>query len=481
MENNLYDEILLENNRDIIELWTADNTLVPICFEDVWFYYYDEDENEKGTANGSLCFNPADNSIVVIYDYIDASQTNNVHTERQIRCGDYHPIIVKTDFYTTLTVNDSETSFFTDDDEKTTQILIYIKYWNHLRKNKLLCALDVVKNASLIATSNTELVNATNNFIEMLPLSVFINPYFYVRFNYRHVGHNDDLVDYFEDFGDRAKELAWNWLSSDSRYTEYVADVFNEYVSYSNVIRKYIDVQEEYKDSVIKVLFRNVVYEYFSLKWESLSKERAENYSTLEDYIMVIRKNYEVFLDDDSSICFLAFYLCKHNFYGQEKYPDCRIEIDRTIETIEEENKKQRFEQRLFHKNSIIIDSPNKGLSISDIDLMSGKEFEMFVADMFKKMGYSVNITKESGDQGIDVIAEHNGSLIGIQAKCYSSTVGNYAVQEAVAGGRYYQCNKSMVITNRYFTESAISLASVNEVVLWDRDMIIARLAELYK
>lgn len=79
------------------------------------------------------------------------------------------------------------------------------------------------------------------------------------------------------------------------------------------------------------------------------------------------------------------------------------------------------------------------------------------------------------------MIAERNGTSIGIQAKCYSSTVGNYAVQEAVAGGRFYQCNKTMVLTNRYFTESAISLASANEVILWDRDMIISRLAELYE
>ena len=61
-------------------------------------------------------------------------------------------------------------------------------------------------------------------------------------------------------------------------------------------------------------------------------------------------------------------------------------------------------------------------------------------------------ITKESGDQGMDVIAEKNGIKIGIQAKCYSSKVSNKAVQEIVAAINHYDCHKGMVVTNSYFT-----------------------------
>ena len=110
--------------------------------------------------------------------------------------------------------------------------------------------------------------------------------------------------------------------------------------------------------------------------------------------------------------------------------------------------------------------------SINDVDVMEGSEFENFIALLFSKMGYSAKTTKSSGDQGIDVIAERNNLIIGIQAKCYGGSVGNTAVQEAVAGKKYYNCNKIIVVTNNYFTASAIDLARVNNVILWDREIL---------
>ncbi|HCK64906.1 MAG TPA: hypothetical protein DHW49_01445, partial [Anaerolineae bacterium] len=70
--------------------------------------------------------------------------------------------------------------------------------------------------------------------------------------------------------------------------------------------------------------------------------------------------------------------------------------------------------------------------TIDDIDLMTGQEFENFIAELFSRLGYETEITKASGDQGIDVIALKNGVKIGIQTKCYSGTIGNRAIQEAV-------------------------------------------------
>jgi len=108
-----------------------------------------------------------------------------------------------------------------------------------------------------------------------------------------------------------------------------------------------------------------------------------------------------------------------------------------------------------------------------------GSEFEHFICELYKKMGYSAEVTKQSGDQGLDVIAERNGRKIGIQAKCYSGTVGNFAVQEAVAGKSYYNCDKVVVITNNFFTTSAIELAKSNNVILWNRDILKEKINEL--
>ena len=56
-------------------------------------------------------------------------------------------------------------------------------------------------------------------------------------------------------------------------------------------------------------------------------------------------------------------------------------------------------------------------ICIEDFDLMSGQEFELAIANIFKKMGYQTSMTPVTGDQGIDIIAVKNGTRIGIQTR----------------------------------------------------------------
>lgn len=106
-------------------------------------------------------------------------------------------------------------------------------------------------------------------------------------------------------------------------------------------------------------------------------------------------------------------------------------------------------------------------------DSMDGHQFEYFCAEVLSKNGYeNVEVTKGSGDQGIDVLAEKDGIKYAVQCKCYSSDVGNKAVQEAFSGKTFYNCHVAVVFTNRYFTASAKELAKKNGVLLWDRDKL---------
>lgn len=109
-----------------------------------------------------------------------------------------------------------------------------------------------------------------------------------------------------------------------------------------------------------------------------------------------------------------------------------------------------------------------------DFDIMTGLEFEEFCAEILKKNGYeNVLVTKGSGDQGVDIIAYRDGVKYGFQCKCYSSDIGNKAVQEIYAGKAYYQCHVGIVLTNRQFTPAAIDLAKKNGIVLWDRSKLL--------
>ena len=65
-----------------------------------------------------------------------------------------------------------------------------------------------------------------------------------------------------------------------------------------------------------------------------------------------------------------------------------------------------------------------------------------------------------------DLIAEFGGSAICIQCKRYSQPVGNKAVQEAVAGMKYYEATEGVVIAPNGFTNSAKNLAKANNIKL---------------
>lgn len=100
---------------------------------------------------------------------------------------------------------------------------------------------------------------------------------------------------------------------------------------------------------------------------------------------------------------------------------------------------------------------------------MDGHEYEHACAQYLKRTGFTnVQVTKASGDQGIDVIAT-KGKKYGIQCKYYTGNVGNKAVQEAYAGAKFYGCDVAVVMTNSTFTKSAKELAEKLGVELWEK------------
>ena len=114
-----------------------------------------------------------------------------------------------------------------------------------------------------------------------------------------------------------------------------------------------------------------------------------------------------------------------------------------------------------------------------DMDELEGHDFEYYCADLLEQAGFgSVEVTKGSGDYGIDILAERDGITYGIQCKCYASPVGIKAVQEAYAGRDYYDRMVGVVMTNQYFTAPAVKVAGKLKILLWDRGYLDAMLEE---
>lgn len=111
--------------------------------------------------------------------------------------------------------------------------------------------------------------------------------------------------------------------------------------------------------------------------------------------------------------------------------------------------------------------------SYNYVDDMEGAEFETYCADILKKNGFErIDVTPQSRDFGIDILASKDDISYAIQCKRYSEPVGIKAVQEVYAGRAYYECMLAVVMTNQHFTKNAVEMAEKLQVVLWDGDKI---------
>jgi hypothetical protein len=129
------------------------------------------------------------------------------------------------------------------------------------------------------------------------------------------------------------------------------------------------------------------------------------------------------------------------------------------FERIREEFERANVERRLR-----LLETPWRQLA--------DRALERFIRDVLEALGYQTELTRVTGDQGIDVIATNGRHRIGVQCKGYEGTVGNKAVQEAVAGGLFYRCDLCVALTTSSFTAGARQLASGTRCILIEGDDI---------
>lgn len=129
----------------------------------------------------------------------------------------------------------------------------------------------------------------------------------------------------------------------------------------------------------------------------------------------------------------------------------------------------------LKYIKSLKIKSRYKKSNIRDIDRMSGADFELYLSVLFSELGYKTIVTPNSHDFGADLIIKKGKHKIVVQAKRYGykNNVSIGAIQEVFAAQHYHNADESWVITNSFFTKSAIKLAKPCKVKLKDRNELV--------
>jgi restriction system protein len=115
--------------------------------------------------------------------------------------------------------------------------------------------------------------------------------------------------------------------------------------------------------------------------------------------------------------------------------------------------------------------TPAPSVTMKEIDKMTGLEFEQFVGDLYKHMGYKSEVTQASNDYGADVIVIKDQIKTVIQVKNYKNPVGLGAVQEVNTAKGHYKADEAMILTSSpSFTAQARREANLLRIKLIARD-----------
>lgn len=127
----------------------------------------------------------------------------------------------------------------------------------------------------------------------------------------------------------------------------------------------------------------------------------------------------------------------------------------------------------------VLLLALRKSKQPKEMDSLEGHDFEQYCASILENHSFcDVQVTKGSGDYGIDILAEKDGVSYAIQCKRYDSPIGVDVILKTYGGRVFYDCMVGVVMTNQYFTAPAVEAAQKLNILLWDRGYIDSMLEE---
>lgn len=108
-----------------------------------------------------------------------------------------------------------------------------------------------------------------------------------------------------------------------------------------------------------------------------------------------------------------------------------------------------------------------------DLQKMEGIEFEHWVADLFRKAGFRVEVTQATGDHGVDLWANIGTDLVAVQCKRWDSTVGEPVLRDLYGAMTAAGAKAGYLVTTGTFTAQAHEFARSKTLILVDLSKLI--------
>ena len=194
-------------------------------------------------------------------------------------------------------------------------------------------------------------------------------------------------------------------------------------------------------------------FDDFDQMMQEWLQELSKNNRNLEINKYIIYKTTNSI--DISNFDLLIESLAKTNGYAKQYYSN--VDYNNKI------SDKERYLKGEFDKEKKEM-SEQYNLN----NIVTGTQFELYLVNLFKDLGYKTKHNGKAGDQGADLILKRGDYVYAVQAKYYTGKLSNTPVQEITGALKYYNVNQGVVITNSEFTPGAKDLAKANNVILID-------------
>lgn len=98
---------------------------------------------------------------------------------------------------------------------------------------------------------------------------------------------------------------------------------------------------------------------------------------------------------------------------------------------------------------------------------LSGRSFEIELANLFISKNYKVSISKQGGDGGIDLLVEKDNKTIGVQCKAHTAKIPPHVARDLLGTITSRSISKGMLATLNGGTAGTVDFCKSNNIVLW--------------
>lgn len=281
----------------------------------------------------------------------------------------------------------------------------------------------------------------------------------------------DFIMGFWSSFLGHAAANAYSEMKKEEKETQKWNDLFHELGEYETRFQDYLEsigCHDVYVVDVEAVNNGNIVPEI--RKMDNLRKKIDEYISIGGDArILYDLDNIDKHIDKLKYLRSIGQLERQYEFRDDTKYT-VQDKIKAEQEEIERQQERLREEQKEQHKQEV------NNIVGSDINVLSGIDFEGVCQQLIENMGFETETTKASGDGGIDLIAYNHQPLLSgkyiIQCKRYSGSVGEPIIRDLYGVVMSERANKGILMTTGCFTNSAITFAEGKPIELIDGEKL---------